>query len=176
MGEIKSTLDLVMEKTSGLTLSDEEKREVKRGEIEGKVKGLLQRYSDHVMSIEKLKKEIDALDKTEEDVRGILVRKCVALIKPETDNTSLIEALSYVAGMDPKPFNRVLEGYDEDLKHNKSLYETRLAEQLSRQGISGGAVIPNVSVDPEWVRFSKETKVAFQDQLHSLVEEVLSDK
>jgi hypothetical protein len=37
MGEIKSTLDIIMEKTRGLTMTAEEKREFQRKEVEGKV-------------------------------------------------------------------------------------------------------------------------------------------
>ena len=44
MGEIKSTLDLVMEKTRNLTLSSEEKAEQKYDEIYKQVKGFLLKY------------------------------------------------------------------------------------------------------------------------------------
>ena len=51
MAEIKSTLDLIMEKTKGLTLSPEEKEEIRRagvGEksqrLDSKVPGRMDRY------------------------------------------------------------------------------------------------------------------------------------
>ena len=43
MGEIKSTLDLVLEKTKNLTLSSEEKEEQKQKEIEKRIKGMMQK-------------------------------------------------------------------------------------------------------------------------------------
>jgi len=175
MGEIRSTLDIVMEKTSGLTLSDEEKRSVKKTEIEGKVKGLLQKYSDHVISIEKLKREIDDLDKGRENIKEILLRLCAARIKPETDNTSIIDLLSYVAGLDPTPLETMLQGLHQDLAHKKAIYEKGLTEQLKEQGISGGAVIPNLSADPEWIRFLTEANDGFRDQLDSFVQEITPD-
>ena len=46
MGEIKSTLDLVMDKTRHLTLSDEEKQEQKEKEFRKKLKGPAQKFQD----------------------------------------------------------------------------------------------------------------------------------
>ncbi|MCK9276084.1 MAG: hypothetical protein M0P57_13445 [Syntrophales bacterium] len=45
MAEIKSTLDIIMEKTRGMTLSDQEKKEIRLKEQEGKIKGLVERFS-----------------------------------------------------------------------------------------------------------------------------------
>ena len=55
MGEIKSTLDLVLEKTKNLTLSSEEKAEQKQKEIENRIKGMMQKYQDGVLFSEQLK-------------------------------------------------------------------------------------------------------------------------
>ena len=49
MGEIKSTLDLVMEKTRHLTLSQKEKEEQKQIEVNKRLKGLLQKYQDNLL-------------------------------------------------------------------------------------------------------------------------------
>ena len=64
MGEIKSTLDLVMEKTRHLTLSQEEKEDQKRIEVNKKLQGLLQKYQDNLLKKENLKKELNKLKKT----------------------------------------------------------------------------------------------------------------
>ena len=58
MGEIKSTLDIIMEKTKGLTMSEEEKEAFQKKETEGKVRGFLQRYLDCVIDLERLKAEL----------------------------------------------------------------------------------------------------------------------
>ena len=61
MGEIKSTLDLVMEKTRHLTLSQEEKKAQKEIEVNKRLQGLLQKYQDNLLKKENLKKELDHL-------------------------------------------------------------------------------------------------------------------
>jgi len=50
MAEIKSTLDLVMEKTRHLTLSDEEKQEQKEKEFNKKLKGPAQKIQDQAIN------------------------------------------------------------------------------------------------------------------------------
>jgi hypothetical protein len=59
MGEIRSTLDIIMEKTEGLTISEEEKRAFQKSEIEVKVRGLLQRFIDGILDIERLAGEVE---------------------------------------------------------------------------------------------------------------------
>ena len=48
MGEIKSTMDIIMEKTKGLTMTEEEKAEYKHKELTGKVRGLIQKFLDGI--------------------------------------------------------------------------------------------------------------------------------
>ena len=64
MGEIKSTLDLVLEKTKHLTQSSVEKQAQIRKDVEIRIKGILQKYQDGVVSKEQLQRDYEAL-KTE---------------------------------------------------------------------------------------------------------------
>ena len=41
MAEVKSTMDLIMEKTKHLTMSEEEKEGFRRKELSGKIRGLV---------------------------------------------------------------------------------------------------------------------------------------
>ena len=54
MAEIKSTLDLVMEKTKNLSLSSEERQAQKNQEIESRIRGLLQKFKDRALNSERL--------------------------------------------------------------------------------------------------------------------------
>jgi len=63
MGEIKSTLDLVMEKTRHLTLSAEEKIDREKEEAKKGLNGFLQKYKDNVINLEELTKELRAFKK-----------------------------------------------------------------------------------------------------------------
>ena len=63
MGEIKSTLDLVMERTKNLSLSDEEKQAQKQKEVESRIRGLLQKYLDGWLDKNQLKIDYESLKK-----------------------------------------------------------------------------------------------------------------
>ena len=49
MAEIKSTLDIIMEKAKKFSVTEEEKKGFKRQELEGKIKGLVQKALDGVL-------------------------------------------------------------------------------------------------------------------------------
>ena len=65
MAEIKSTLDLVMEKTRNLSLSSEERAEQKSKEIRSQIRGLIQKFQDQIISS----------DRFESDYRILLAKR-----------------------------------------------------------------------------------------------------
>lgn len=54
MTEIKSTLDLVMEKTRHLSFSEQEKKDQHSEEFAKRIKGLIQQYQDQKLKAENL--------------------------------------------------------------------------------------------------------------------------
>ena len=61
MGEIKSTLDLVMEKTRHLSFSKAEREDQRKAELKSVLFGIVQKYQDEIFSMAAVKKEMDAL-------------------------------------------------------------------------------------------------------------------
>ncbi len=53
MGEIKSTLDLVMARTKHLTLTDEEKKTQQSVNVKQRLQGLIQKFQDHAIKFNK---------------------------------------------------------------------------------------------------------------------------
>ncbi len=66
MAEIKSTLDLVLEKTKHLTLSEEEKQIQRHDEFRKTLKGLIRKFADKALKMKELKKELEILQETYE--------------------------------------------------------------------------------------------------------------
>ena len=60
MAEIKSTLDLVLERTKNLTLTEEEKKSLQRKELEGKIRGWGQKYLDGLMRLSAVNEAVSA--------------------------------------------------------------------------------------------------------------------
>jgi hypothetical protein len=169
MGEIKSTLDIIMEKTKGLTLTEEEKNALREKEVEGKVKGLLLKFIDGRMDLENLKIGITAIEEKNPGVaREAVIKDCLSRIDPESDNSLVFEILEHVARADTASFQKPLSKFHRDLDQEKRIREQRLGEKIVEKGISGSAVLPNIRADEEWIHYVQNAKEKFQEEMKSL--------
>lgn len=176
MGEIKSTLDLVMERTRHLSLSDEEKQRQQTAAFEKRLQGLLQQYADGAFSTDKLQERIAALESELQTTdRRIVLAAVVKRVDPDRDNARWIDLLAKAAPAVCGPLQTSLDAY-----------RTRRAELLAagaqdqreglarRHGIAGAAVVPNPRQDPACQArldaLRKETQTGFEaliDQISS---------
>ena len=94
MGEIKSTLDLVMEKTKNLTLSNEEREEQKNKEIKDRLRGLVQKFQDHILNTDNLRSDYQKLQKEHglPNNRHLIAEICSQIL-PGKDNQALFGLL-----------------------------------------------------------------------------------
>ena len=152
MGEIKSTLDLVMEKTKHLSLSDEEKQNQKKVEIEKRINGQLQKYQDKVLSMEQLQTEYARL-KQELSLPddSCLVNQAINKIDLTGDNRLLLELLNQFCSSGVDRIESVLNEFQDEYNSAASYRLVELREDLARKhSISGSAVVPNLEADDAW--------------------------
>ena len=170
MGEIKSSLDIIMEKTKGLTVSEEEKKTFQKDEVDRKVRGIFQKFLDGLMDLERAKMEVVSLgEERQRMAREALKKECLDRIDPEGDPSPFLAVLEHLAGVDPHPLGEILSEFQRDLETQKKGTESVLRKRLKKQGISGSAVIPNLKVNPEWIRYLSETREEFREKLESLI-------
>jgi hypothetical protein len=151
-------------------VSAEEKEAFQKKEIEGKVRGLLQKYIDGVLTLDRLKTELDGLGHSKQATAMGLVREaCLARIEPAGDNSRLIELLQDPAGLDPEPIRRLLTKCDAELMLKRKQRRKELLKGLKESGISGSAVIPHIEADEEWKDYLLKTREEFQARLRELV-------
>jgi ribosomal 50S subunit-associated protein YjgA (DUF615 family) len=168
MGEIRSTLDIIMEKTKGLTMSEKEKKAFKEQEMEGKVRGVIQKFLDEIFNMDQLKAEVAGLvEKGGDMVKRLIREESVSRIKLEGDNEALLRVLEEFTGSDVESLRQVLKEFHRRLEQEKEAREKELRKELEKQGISGSAVLPNIYADPEWSRYVSEIKEEFQERLTS---------
>ena len=166
MGEIKSTLDIIMEKTKGMTMSEEEKQAYQKEEVSGKVSGFLQKYLDELFELEKLKSEILALGKDKENLsKETLVQACLERMDFEEDNSQLLSALEEIGEIDIAPVKGIIDEFREQLKQVRDDVGKGLSERLKKKGIAGSAVIPNIMADMKWVEQASRLRDAFRNKL-----------
>ena len=152
MSEIKSTLDIVLEKTKHLTLSKDEKQAQKKKEARKRLAGLLQKYQDRILDIDRLKDDLNALKEFYDfiDTRA-LVREILSRIKLDNDNTLFMTILDDLCPADSDGLKSVLSEYKKTVRLRRDQRSDQIIDNLSRDyHISGSAVVPNLAVDDEW--------------------------
>jgi hypothetical protein len=168
MGEIKSTLDIIMEKTKGLNISDEEKKAFKEQEMAGKVKDLIQKFLDGNIDMDQLRGEVSGLVETGGDMVKRLIREeSLSRIEPKGNNEPLLRVLEEITGSEVDSLREALKAFEKRLEREKGSREEVFKRRFIKQGISGSAVLPNIYADPEWSRYVSEIKEEFQERLTS---------
>jgi hypothetical protein len=146
MAEIKSTLDLVMEKTKGMTLSAEEKQAQEDERLDRLVEGLWRRVAAAGWSA---KEFFVARDETAETDRSEVVRRfrarLIEALEVGDDLPAQVSLLSKFEGVDPGALAEL-----EDLAARMGAARGRTQDELieaeraklAAAGISGSAVVP----------------------------------
>lgn len=153
MGEIKSTLDLVMEKTRHLTLSQEEKEAQNRIEVNKRLQGLLQKYQDNLLRKENLNKELDNLKIAYNlNVDEMLADLLLNSLKIGRDNTVFFELLNEIFGLNLSGIETIFQNFKATVKSASKKRVDQIKTDLSvKRFISGSAVVPNLESDREWL-------------------------
>lgn len=175
MAEIKSTLELALERTKGLTMNKEEKHEFKRREMEKKISGLLQKYLDGFLDDERLRAGMQALGEGEyEQAKAMLLSKSLALLSMEGDNRMPLQLLQGFSGLSTEAIQHEVEVSAKALEDHEKAFETAILNRLARQGVSGSAVVPNLDGDGEWRAFRSRAVDELRHRIRQLVTERLS--
>jgi len=146
MGEIKSTLDIVMEKTKHLTLSDEEKQAQSQAEVKSGVKGLVQKYEDLILGAEQLEKEISALqDPIDADVGQLVFDEIYQRLDPTLDNGALLDLLNTLFSTNTTELASLFESYRNEIRHLADAGMEEKKKALAEEHfIAGSAVVPHI--------------------------------
>ena len=153
MAEIKSTLDLVMEKTKHLKLSKKEKEQQRHNELKQSVKAVLQKYKDAVFNFDKIKKEINILQQSHGlQVKNIFLHEIIDAITLDQDNRPLLTVLKELFGVNVMKIESLLNEYQEIIQSAAKKRVDKLKEKFTqKQCVSGSAVVPNLEADNEWI-------------------------
>ena len=166
MAEIKSTLDIIMEKAKKFSVTEEERQGFKRQELEGKIKGLVQKTIDGILYSERFQVEVTALQAKDKDlVDQVLKEELVTRLEVEQNSQELLKMLEYVAGSASSGVRKVLADFEKKSEKQKGIRRKTLLESFKKKGISGSAVVPNMDADPEWARIKSEMRRQLQEEI-----------
>jgi hypothetical protein len=166
MAEIKSTLDIIMEKAKKFSVTEEEKKGFRRQELEGKIKGLVQKALDGVLDYGRFQTGVVALQAKEKDlVDSVLKDEVVARLELEANSDALLKILENAAGSAKGTVKKALTDFELKAEKQKGSRRKTLLENFERKGISGSAVLSNLDADPEWARVRSELRRDMQEKI-----------
>jgi len=176
MGEIKSTLELAMERTKKFALSDQEKEAMKQKEVLQKATGLFHRYHDGHLSLNEVLKQIARMEeKTARTVKESLLFQWIEALSLNDDERTLkgIESLKQQSIHEVKEkFHHLLSQYQAEKEKVKEKTNLHLTEALKKEGIYGSAVEPNVEGSEVWKKEEEKLDRSYRTKLEKIKEQL----
>ncbi len=156
MAEIKSTLELALERTQRLSMTATEKKTLREKEISEKASRLFHRYMDGYSTGSEILKEIERAD---QNLRIAIEKELLSqLTGALTLDSSTEEGERVIAGIESLTgrgldasrdrFQDLARRYAKEADGVKEQVGIQLVEELKNQGIEGSAVEPRCDEDP----------------------------
>ncbi len=166
MAEIKSTLDLIMEKTRDLLPTEAEKKAHREKEWSRKIRGHLRRVLDGAMSPQALLAEISSTPPPPGVTTSLLLKKeLMDRIDPGADNERILGLLESLCGENTEGLKKALTAYRERVEEKKAALSAAVLADLAARKITGPAVSPNVESHEDFRSFVDEERNAFRKGL-----------
>lgn len=173
MGEIKSTLELALERSKRFSLSEKDREEIKKKEIHEKISTLFFRYQEGYLHLHEIQKEIDRLGgEMAKAVKEGLLLRWVEGLSLEGENEKMLKGIEALT-------NRTLDEVEESLQKLCLQYRSekdrikqeerlRRLEALRREGYSGDALEPNIEASEAWSKALTTLHQKFELKLREL--------
>jgi hypothetical protein len=179
VGEIKSTLELAMERTKKFAISEKEKEEMKQKEVLQKASSLFHRYREGHLSLNEILKEIERTEKqTAEALKGFLLSQWIDALSLSNDDERIlkgIESLKRRSIDDVKErLHRLSSRYQTEKEKVKEEMRNQLTETLRKKGIYGSAVEPKLEGNALWKKEKEKLDQSYNIKLEEIKEQLKS--
>ena len=176
MGEIKSTLELAMERTKKFAISAQEKEEMRQKEVLQKATSLFHRYRDGHLSVNEVLKQIERMEeKTATTVKESLLSQWIDALSLEDDKRILkgIESLKQRSIHEAEEkFHHLLSQYQAEKEKVKEKAGAQFTEALRREGIYGSAVEAKPEGSELWKKEDEELDRSYRTKLEKIKEQL----
>ena len=172
MAEIKSTLELVMQRTRNWDLSAAEREAQRQAQFLKRLSGVVQRYQDEALKLEEALAEIRRLQQ-ESDITdtGLVLRDLADRLDIEGDNRALLDLLRDGCGMDVTPLTDLLRAYRDELAALRgAACEAARRRLIEEYRIRGNAVIALPEGAPDWEEKSSALKESYAGRLKARID------
>jgi hypothetical protein len=179
MAEIKSTLELAMERTKRLAISNEEKREIKQKEIAQRATSLSNRYIEEHLSVSDILKEIERMEEgTAIAVKDFLLSRWIGSLSLNGESERLVKGIESLKdqhhGVDDvkRRLLYLISQYQGERKDVEKEVSIQAIEALKREGIYGSAVEPPIEEEEFFRSKIEELKGKYESRLREIKEEL----
>jgi len=173
VGEIKSALELAIEKSEKYVISDEERERIREKEILQKVPGLFHRYKEGRLSQSEMMREIEKMDeKVRERVKEVLFSRWTDDLSLDSDPERPFGAMESIKGRSlndiRKKFESLRSVYRNEIEGARQTLSLEIVKVLKDEGIGGEAVEPNVEGSEKWKGRIEEVNRSHQERLKEI--------
>jgi hypothetical protein len=175
MGEIKSTLELAMERTKRLAVSEKEKDEIKQKEVLQKATSLFHRYREGLLSLNDILKQIERMErKTATTVKEYLLSHWIDAVSLDDDSERIlrgVESLKEKSIAEGKQkIHHLLSQYQGEKERLEERVGVQLIEALKKGGIWGSAVEPKLEGNELWEKEKEKLDGSYRMKLEEIKE------
>lgn len=177
MGEIKSSLELAMERTKKFTISEKEKEEIKQKEVLQKATSLFHRYREGHLPLNDILKEIEKMEKkTATAVKEFLLLQWIDALSLEDDDERIFKGIESLKGrsMDgvKQKFQSLLSQYLSEKEKVKEKVKVQFTEVLRKDSIYGSAVEPKLEGAELWKKEIEKLDHSYKMKLKEIKEQL----
>lgn len=178
MAEVKSTLEIALEKANALEVSSKDREQFKREEALSKATSIFRLYTQHPQRLKSLSQAIE-----DSGTDATLVRQCLREVflkslGPHNPSDRIWEGLQELGLQDRGNFQTAFsEILEDDARARQEVAErvnNLLRDSLSKTGISGTAVDPNIEKSPHWEEAVKGLDQNLSAELDRLRQKIVS--
>jgi hypothetical protein len=179
MGAIKSTWDIILEKTRGMEITSGDRERIKRQGLASKIHAIFHGYMDARGNQEYLQGELKGLRVEEREViERELFLKLVDAVDLSKDNDKVITGIEAVKGRAVAKTLEKLRLLASEFKASRDEKARQIEEvfrrRLAAMGISGSAVQPGLEGKEEWIAAMEGLQRDYGNRLRALKGELLN--
>jgi len=169
VAEIKSSIELAMEKTKNLVMDEEERKLSALRDTENKIRATLRRYLEGMIERDDVEKEMEEIKGDEGLKRSLLIDLLIEEFDIGSDNTRLLELFYIVNGGLQESLKKELatlkNKFKEEMEKRGMIIRERIAGRLREMGITGDGVEPNIEEWDEWKEGLEESGAVFKKRI-----------
>ncbi len=176
MGEIKSTLEIALEKAKAVEISSEDRKRFRREKVLSRARDLFRRYTDHPNRSNSLADAIDQSGKDAPLLTQGLAELFLGALDLSDPSERIWQGLQELGLGDTdsfqEAFDRMAADNERARKEGTEKLRNTLTESLAKSGISGTAVDPNIEESPLWKNLVGSLNQKVTTELHRLRQEI----